>query len=676
MKKYWFISAALLVGICGSVQAVGLAGRSPSSEALAGKCFVRGGQFKDLILPAPIVDGLESEGLWGCEKVLPRDRDNGIEDNEWCYWGGNPIKGKDGKYHIAVCRWPEKDGHWGWPKSEVAHCVSDHPIGPYVLTKILLKKGHNPEVMKMPDGSFAMHINTGDVYTSDQMPGPWKLAGRIKINARGLRPKMYKGSNLTTEFRPDGSILLMRKRGDIAISNNGVLGAYNLVSVDNFHRISGYAEDPVVWRSLHQYHCIYNCAMDRQSGYMRSLDGIHWKNEEGLPYDTSSTFYTDGTKNEWYKFERPKVVQDKLGRATHLSLAVIDINKFEDEGNDIHSSKNLIQPLVVEKQVSIIDNDPISAATKTIAVRIKAEDGFNPQKDLDMASLRFGADLLVNHGGGCRAVDSKAEGKDLVITFEGENGLSRFDFDFKLLGQTKSGELVIGYALLPGQSPTAAALVALPVKVKGKDGAKSLEGIIENSGLSVSEPVQAILKEHSQTGWKELKRFEIPALKPYGNKTVSMKIDNPDANACEYSIQIVDQKTCEGFWRMVDDTDDSVEFSGSWIQSKPGSNYYMNHERTSTKTGDSVKFTFTGTKARAYGTLDQKKGGTFDVYLDGRFIETIVLRWGGPMSKLYQTRLLPEGQHTLEFKVGEKFRECSDAYIDAFAFESPANEIR
>lgn len=46
------------------------------------------------------------------------------------------------------------------------------------------------------------------------------------------------------------------------------------------------------------------------------------------------------------------------------------------------------------------------------------------------------------------------------------------------------------------------------------------------------------------------------------------------------------------------------------------------------------------------------------------------------MSKLYQTRLLPEGQHTLEFKVGEKFRECSDAYIDAFAFESPANEIR
>lgn len=68
------------------------------------KAFVRGGQFKDLILPVPIIQGLEKAGLWGCEKVLPRDKDNGMEDNEWCYWGGNPVKGKDGKYHIAVCR--------------------------------------------------------------------------------------------------------------------------------------------------------------------------------------------------------------------------------------------------------------------------------------------------------------------------------------------------------------------------------------------------------------------------------------------------------------------------------------------------------------------------------------------------------------------------------------------
>ncbi|TWU31206.1 hypothetical protein Poly41_63970 [Novipirellula artificiosorum] len=47
------------------------------------------------------------------------------------------------------------------------------------------------------------------------------------------------GSNLTTEFRPDGSILLMTKGGDIAISNRGILGPYQLVSIDNYTRNSG-----------------------------------------------------------------------------------------------------------------------------------------------------------------------------------------------------------------------------------------------------------------------------------------------------------------------------------------------------------------------------------------------------------------------------------------------------
>ena len=46
-----------------------------SNTAHAGKELVRGGQFKDLILPVPIVDGLESEAIWGCDKVLPRDTD-------------------------------------------------------------------------------------------------------------------------------------------------------------------------------------------------------------------------------------------------------------------------------------------------------------------------------------------------------------------------------------------------------------------------------------------------------------------------------------------------------------------------------------------------------------------------------------------------------------------------
>ena len=77
--------------------------------------------------------------------------------------------------------------------------------------------------------------------------------------------------------------------------------------------------------------------------------------------DASSTYYTDGTKNEWYKFERPKILQDEIGRATHLSLALLDTAKGSDKGNDIHSSKNMILPLVVERRVSMLGKEPITA---------------------------------------------------------------------------------------------------------------------------------------------------------------------------------------------------------------------------------------------------------------------------------------------------------------------------
>lgn len=225
---------AVIVGICLNL--------SSACAAEAVGAFVRDGQFKDLILPVPIVDSLETEGIWGNENVIPRDKHSGIEDNEWCYWGGNPVRGKDGRYHMAVCRWAESTGHHGWFESEVAHCVSSAPTGPYKITKAIVKKGHNPEVMVMPDGDFVLHVMDSSVYQAKNMPGPWKRIGRMRMHARDLRPSDRMGSNLTTEFRPDGSILLMKKDGDIGISRKGILGPYKLVSIENYSRSTGYPQ--------------------------------------------------------------------------------------------------------------------------------------------------------------------------------------------------------------------------------------------------------------------------------------------------------------------------------------------------------------------------------------------------------------------------------------------------
>ena len=153
-----------------------------------------------------------------------------------------------------------------------------------------------------------------------------------------------------------------------------------------------------------------------------------------------------------------------------------------------------------------------------------------------------------------------------------------------------------------------------------------------------------------------------------------MTLGNRDATNCEYSLRIVGPAPCEGFWRMVDDTDDAVEFMGNWDQSESDPRYYMNRERTTDIIGNSARFTFHGTKARAYGTLDRKNGGAFDVYIDNVYVESIVLRWGDAMGKVYQTGFLPDGKHTLEFRVKE-FQGSRNASIDAFSFESLANRI-
>ena len=53
--------------------------------------LVYGGQFKDLFLPIPMRNGFTSN-TWGGKNVKSRDVTNGIEDPEWSYWCGYPIR--------------------------------------------------------------------------------------------------------------------------------------------------------------------------------------------------------------------------------------------------------------------------------------------------------------------------------------------------------------------------------------------------------------------------------------------------------------------------------------------------------------------------------------------------------------------------------------------------------
>lgn len=409
--------------------------------------LVYGGRFMDRFLPIPVMGPLSSD-TWGADKVVPRYVDNGIEDGEWSYWGGNALKGPDGKYHLFVCRWREdsRKGHMEWPGSLVVHAVSDDSMGPYTVASTV-GKGHNPEVFQLKDGRFVIYVYEG-YYISDGLDGPWEYA-RFEFDPQG-KPIIEGLSNLSFAMRHDGSYLMVCRGGGIWISETG-LSPYRQVSEESVYpKVEGRFEDPVVWRTNIQYHMVVNDWYGRIAYYLRSKDGIEWKVEPGEAYLPGISRYEDGTEENWFKYERMKVLQDDLGRATQAHFAVIDVLKNEDRGEDNHSSKHICIPLTVGRELEILNKERIDCSTDSIWIRVLAEEGFDPHSDMDLSSLRFGAPDEVNFGFGSRLIDMQESGSDLVLVFEGKgNALSEANFTAKMLGRDSKGKLLFGYARLP-----------------------------------------------------------------------------------------------------------------------------------------------------------------------------------------------------------------------------------
>ncbi len=445
---------------------------APSNPIKAKPKMVKGASFSDLILPMLIHNKLTGD-TWGADGVLPRDIDNGIEDPEWSYWGGRPVFDKtDGKYHMLVTRWPANTtkGHWEWPRSTVAHVVSDKPTGPYKVKDETAYSfanglGHNPDIILLNDGSFMLYalINwKPHLFTSISMNGPWEHLGVMTINKNTTleKPKLFYRfeRNLSGVQTHNGKFLFVTKGGAMMMSEStNPLGPYKILTsplqgntiIPEKYRNSNF-EDPVLWKDEVQYHMIINAFLDYRAIYLRSRDGVNWKFNPGTAYTPNNTVYEDGTQTHWYKLERPHVLIDNFGRATHLSVAVIDVPKKNDLAKDNHSSKNIIIPLTISKRIKILNKKPINSKTNTIKVLIKSEEKFNAQTDIDLSSLRFGATQEVDYGKGCKLIKAKKRGKDLILVFNAKNNLfNSSHFTGKLLGKTINDKLIIGYAKLP-----------------------------------------------------------------------------------------------------------------------------------------------------------------------------------------------------------------------------------
>ncbi len=310
--------------------------------------------FIDYFQPIPAHGPLRND-VWGAPGVLPRDVQNGLEsvDNKYCYWDGQILKGPDGRYHLFASRWDEPKGHNGWFESVAVHAVSTSLLGPYVDQGLCWPgdeggKGHNVTALALPDGRYAIVISEtrpGTVYVAKSLDGPWEKLGPIVTEGETRK----RASNYSVMVRPDGDFMIVPRAGQILLSKDGILGPYKAQGPSVYPGIAGLEqrdlEDPVVWFSGGLYHIVVNSWSQRKAYHLTSKDGITGWTLRGLAYEPLKDFvrYTDGTVNRWDKLERPGVVLEN-GHVIAVTLAVLDVPKDQEKGNDRHGNKIIVIP--------------------------------------------------------------------------------------------------------------------------------------------------------------------------------------------------------------------------------------------------------------------------------------------------------------------------------------------
>ncbi len=526
--KKALLALALVTGLVTAVHAQ----HKDIVRPAAWKDLAFGGRFMDRFEHMPLL-GKRTDDTWGVDAVKPRDVLNGIEEAQWSYWGGNIVQGKDDAYHLFVCRWPEnhRKGHMAYHSSEVVRATSKNRFGPYKVAEII-GPGHNPEVYQLKDGRYVCYV-MGAYYLGKTLEGPWEKK-TFEFDRRDRR--IVEGlSNLSFSQREDGSYLMVCRGGGIWVSRDGLSAWEQVTQGSNYPKVKGRFEDPVLWKTKVQYHMIVNDWHGRIAYHLRSKNGVHWKADAGEAYMPGIAVSEDGKRDQWYKHERIKVFLDEHGRAIQANLAVIDYSKWEDKANDIHSSKNISIPLTAGRLLTLLGKERITSDTKEIQVRIAAEPGFDPHKDIKLKSLRFGAPEEVDFGRGSHLLKTRKDGKDLIAVFSGKgNGFTDHNFATKLLGRTSDGKLLFGYSRLPWVNYDEPILTVRRPQVTGQDSKRVLRIEVSNHGQVASKPSEIQI---AATNIPPV-TAACPALQPYSKTSIDVNLPESFKAGQAYNLRI------------------------------------------------------------------------------------------------------------------------------------------
>ena len=312
----------------------------------------------------------------------------GYQDENYWIWGSSVIRTNDGEYHMYVSRWSREYPFFTtWiTDSEIAHCVADNPLGPFVFQDVALgKRGaqywdgqscHNPKIIQYRDKFLLFYMGSTHPFEpfpqgtdpmiqgkhcivarsnkrigmamADSPNGPWQ---RLNNPILPTKPNTYYSfltSNPSPVIHEDGSVKLMFKarayekskehpgdtHGRMTIgmaSAENFMGPYKVISAnplfgpDHFGEI----EDPSMWHDRDGYHMIakdmgQSIAGEKHAGILaHSKNGLDWKLDEHPLAYSKTISYEDGTEKFLGQMERPFVLLEN-GKITTLYFAVMD----------------------------------------------------------------------------------------------------------------------------------------------------------------------------------------------------------------------------------------------------------------------------------------------------------------------------------------------------------------
>ena len=297
-------------------------------------------------------------------------------------WDCSVIK-SGGQYHMFSSRWKKDLGYgWNWIfNSEVIHSVADKPEGPYVFQNVVLPRReksffdgtntHNT-CIKEYNGKFYLYYmgctcggdipDIGDVVPIEYSYETWnrkRIGLAVADNINGpfrrmdtpiLEPRDCSHwdctitTNPTVAILPNGKTYMIYKSRraigyplqlGVAVADkpDGVFTRLSEEPILNFKNMDYHVEDPFLWYDEKRKVFCLVAKDDCKNGakgvtgewgsgfYAESEDCIHFEIAENPMVYSRQLEWKDGRVTKQGNLERPAILFDENGKATHLFCA-------------------------------------------------------------------------------------------------------------------------------------------------------------------------------------------------------------------------------------------------------------------------------------------------------------------------------------------------------------------